>query len=346
MGSKHGTVTLVLDGEDKDTTSLSGVAATGKHLFLAPDEGAAVLRLRRGADGGYEHPERFDVDALTDPVVVPRGDDELDLEGMDCGGGALWVLGSHSGVRTRVKKHTPADEIPGVLRDVTFPPRRQVLIRIALADSGDGPVPQRVGTAALGPGDGGLRAALAGDPLLEPFLGLPGKDNGLDIEGLVVLGDRVLLGLRGPVLRGWAVVVEIRPRPVADDLTRLELAPLDAADPAAGRYRTHVLDLGGLGIRDLARHGDDLLVLTGPTMVLDGPARILRLRRGAVDPMPPAVLADDLDVVVEDLPTDEGHPEGLTVVHDDRPWLLVCDDGPSGHRLDGTTVLADRVDLR
>ena len=38
---------------------------------------------------------------------------------------------------------------------------------------------------------------------------LPSKDNGLDIEGLAVLGNRVYLGLRGPVLRGRAIILEL-----------------------------------------------------------------------------------------------------------------------------------------
>ena len=33
---------------------------------------------------------------------------------------------------------------------------------------------------------------------------IPGKDNGFDMEGLAVDGDRLLLGLRGPVLRGFS----------------------------------------------------------------------------------------------------------------------------------------------
>ena len=35
-------------------------------------------------------------------------------------------------------------------------------------------------------------------------------------------------------------------------------------------YRKHLLELGGLGIRDLCVDGDDLLILAGPTMDLDG----------------------------------------------------------------------------
>ncbi len=56
-----------------------------------------------------------------------------------------------------------------------------------------------------------LRDLLEDDEHLAPFLAIPGKDNGLDVEGIAVRGDRVLLGLRGPVLRGWALVLELRP---------------------------------------------------------------------------------------------------------------------------------------
>src|SRR5262249_41678392 len=46
-------------------------------------------------------------------------------------------------------------------------------------------------------------------------LGIPGKDNGLDIEGLAFGGTtatgaaRLFVGLRGPVLRGWAAILEL-----------------------------------------------------------------------------------------------------------------------------------------
>jgi Protein of unknown function (DUF3616) len=41
------------------------------------------------------------------------------------------------------------------------------------------------------------------------------------------------------------------------------------------------LHLDGLGIRDLCVHGDDLLILAGPTMDLDGPVAIFRWLGGA-----------------------------------------------------------------
>ena len=57
-----------------------------------------------------------------------------------------------------------------------------------------------------------LTEALRGDEHLGSFLAIPGKDNGFDIEGLAVAGERLFIGLRGPVLRGWAVILEVELR--------------------------------------------------------------------------------------------------------------------------------------
>jgi hypothetical protein len=116
-----------------------------------------------------------------------------------------------------------------------------------------------------------LTRLLREDPHLAPFVGLAGKENGFDVEGLAVAGDRLFLGLCGPVLRGWAVVLELRP-----DGDELALRRFDGRKRR--RVRKHFPQLGVLGVRDLCLHGDDLLVLAGPTMDLDGPVRVLRWR--------------------------------------------------------------------
>jgi len=116
-----------------------------------------------------------------------------------------------------------------------------------------------------------LTRALSQDEHLQPFLEIPGKDNGFDIEGLAVANGRILLGLRGPVLRGWAVILEVELRENKQDPSILKLKNIGPADQP---YRKHFVDLGGLGIRDLCIHGNDLLILAGPTMDLDGPVTI------------------------------------------------------------------------
>jgi len=115
-----------------------------------------------------------------------------------------------------------------------------------------------------------LTRLLADDPHFGPFLPLPGKDNGFDVEGMALLDKSMLLGLRGPVLRGWAGLLEINPQAQGD---HLQLAALPGSDAP---LRKHFLNLGGLGVRDLHMDGDDLYILAGPTMVLDGDIRLYR----------------------------------------------------------------------
>lgn len=318
---------------------LSGVAVTGDTMFLAPDEGSSLLRLTRSPGGGsldWEGPEEV---PLTAAVALRGGpEDEVDAEGLDVVDGCLWVAGSHSAKRRRVRPDTPTDEIPGRLAQVAPEKSRRVLARLPLLDGPDGPrtvpageeVPGRGTAARLPSGKRGLMGALADDEHLGPFLGIPGKDNGFDVEGIAVREERfgggVVLGLRGPVLRGWAVLLELTVRVAGSKLV------LDAVTK-------HLVDLEGLGVRDLARDGDDLLVLAGPTMVLDGPARIVRLPGGAVEPLPPAITAGEV-VEVTDVTVGRGcdRPEGLAVLPE---GLLVLHDTPAPHRTDGEHLLGD-----
>jgi hypothetical protein len=57
-----------------------------------------------------------------------------------------------------------------------------------------------------------LTRALVDDPHFGRYMALPGKDHSFDIEGLAVDGRRLLLGLRGPALRGWTALLEVAAR--------------------------------------------------------------------------------------------------------------------------------------
>jgi len=72
------------------------------------------------------------------------------------------------------------------------------------------------------------------------------SDESNSVEGLAVRGNRAFLGLRGPVLGGWAVVIEILLEDIAPGFIRLA-----AIDDDGRQYRKHFLDLRGLGLRDL-----------------------------------------------------------------------------------------------
>jgi hypothetical protein len=340
---------------DDAPSGLSAVVRDGPWLWVAGDESPRLDRLRvdPSDDGCYADHRSF---PLGDLVDLPEGRlKEVDVEGLDRSGGYLWLIGSHSRTRKQVKPGDSDDEAVDHLAQVRSHPNRQVLLRLPVADEPDGarPVPasttvdgEQLTAAFLGVGEGGLVDALSSDEHLAPFLAVPGKDNGLDVEGIVVLEDAILLGLRGPVLRGWAVVLELRLRDAPGQPGRLLLRS------GGSGYRKYFLDLDGLGVRDLCRLGDDVLLLAGPTMDLDGPMRLYRWNRAALGRDRSVVRGEQLSRL-EDLPfgarENEGrdHAEGITVLPDrGSPSALVVYDSPTRARDGGDgVVLADVVGL-
>jgi hypothetical protein len=299
-------------------TNLSALRQDGTGLWVAGDETATIEHLTWTGER-YAGQRTF---FLADYVDLPAGrDEEADIEGLARADGHLWAVGSHSLKRRRVKSKDPA-KAARRLATVVREENRFILARLPLDRATNSPLPGSV----LSPPDD-IAAQLRDDAHLAPFLSLPGKDNGFDVEGIAVLGERVYLGLRGPVLRGWAVVLEIRP--VEAGGGRLDLE---------GPIRKHFLDLAGLGVRDLCPYGDDLLLLTGPSMDLDGPVRVVRWRAAQTTGV---VTSDELETLVE-LPFGIGcdHPEGLAALADGR--LMVVYDSPSPARITPAGgVLAD-----
>jgi hypothetical protein len=260
-------------------TNLSGAAFTGEWLWVVGDEAAGIERLRRLEPVGQERlrygdAREFPLATLLD---LPGADDEeADLEGMAEVDGWLWVVGSHGLKRKNAKPDRDHADNARRLAKVSLDGNRRLLARLPIEPGEDG-TPTLVRQARDGrralrlegkARENPLTQALADDPHFAHYLKIPGKDNGLDIEGLAVCGDRLLLGLRGPVLRGWSALLEIA---VAPRGAQLALRPLDAHGTLV---RKHFLQLQGLGIRDLHLRGDDLYILAGPTMVLDGDIRL------------------------------------------------------------------------
>ncbi|MGH4014826.1 MAG: DUF3616 domain-containing protein [Pseudonocardiaceae bacterium] len=329
------------DAVDAGThVNLSAVRSDGPCLWIAGDETATVERLTAlgaGYESGYS---QHVILPLADVIALPGGpDDEVDVEGLGRQGPYLWAVGSHSSRRKRIKDKHSDDKSVRRLARVSDEPSRHVVARLAVADGPKG-LPTIVSeapgghTSAILPG--GVSALLDDDEHLAPFLAIPGKDNGFDVEGIAVHRESLYLGLRGPVLRGWAVLLEIQPQDSGKP-GRLELAPL--ADDSL--YRKYFLDLGGLGVRDLCPDGDDLLVLAGPSMDLDGPVRVYRWH-DALGGDSPQVVRNNALTRELDLPYGEGddHAEGIALLPGRR--LLVVYDSPAPERLvEPDTVLAD-----
>ena len=262
-------------------TNLSGAAFSGDWLWVAGDEACGIDRLRRLDPVGREllrfgEARDFPLAHLLD--LPGTAEEEADLEGMAVSDGYLWVVGSHGLKRKNARPDRDHAANGKRLAKLALDGNRRLLACLPIEPDDKG-VPCLVRQAQDGrralrlKGDSQtnlLTRALADDPHFGPYMAIPGKDNGFDIEGLAVDGRRLLLGLRGPVLRGWSALLEIEVEARGD---QLRLVPLDDTGTL---LRKHFLQLDGLGIRDLHFSGDDLYILAGPTMVLNGEIRVFK----------------------------------------------------------------------
>jgi len=314
-GQLLGRLLLQFDPDTEDVVEdLSAAVISGDgNLWVASDETGMIERLTPTEARIYSEHRRFDVADFFGEVE--RGA-EIDIEALDMHADYLWVMGSHSSKRKRPKGKKMEKDLER-LATVAHEPQRFLLARIPFVkgelaselkhpDTASAPraaarvkpAKARAGTPRPRSGKAGPEHSLEGplpgenflvellrrDPHFAPFLArpdmqggpllpIPSKDNGLDIEGLVVSDtDRVFLGLRGPVLRGYAALLDMRLTGIGRGLMEPKLSK------KGSRYAKHFLNLDGLGIRELCVHGEDLLVLAGPTLPVEAPIRLFRLR--------------------------------------------------------------------
>lgn len=321
-----------LGGVDKPLVhDLSAVAAVGRTLFCASDETATVERLILDPQGGGFGRHRNT--ALGRYFELPDGPDgEMDIEGLAVADGQLWITGSQGLKRKKLKSNADGFH---ALDAIKWDPNRGFLGRIPLVHTGDGcydlaePGAGRAACMAMdASGRTALRKALGRDPILKPYMDVPCKENGFDVEGIAVAGSHVFLGLRGPVIGGRAVIVETHMKVAKSGILKPDRLP------AGTLYRLHAVDLRGLGIRDLAIEGGRLLILAGPTLDHDGPQAVFGLDR-----LPGRGDADEIwrPERLLDLPVTTGadKAEGIAAVEiGGRRRLLVAYDSPAPHRLD------------
>lgn len=361
------TVRLRFDEDADDLEAIRGEISTcdvhGRTLFLAHDESSAVERLIRhgvDADGqersggdaeGYADHERF---PLADFIKLPEDDGEMDIEGLAFDPPWLWVTGSMSLKRKKADKDDDQKSIKK-LAGFKVDRNRFTLAKIPCEQTEDGvytPVESlewdgRTMTPHYlegGPESTVLTELLTHDEHLGPYLDLPCKENGFDVEGIAVLGERLFLGLRGPVLRGYAVILELH---LTELDGRLRFANRDDHSPP---YRKHFLDLAGMGIRELRIDNDsgDLFILAGPTMDLDGTIALWRIRGGLGDDGDTSDREPErlFDVVrTDDLEHGHDKAEGFATLTDGR--CLIAYDSPVDDRLvDDNAVLVDMFSLK
>jgi hypothetical protein len=335
---------------------LSTSLLVGENLWVCCDERTSIERLRRTGLHAFGQHCSYQ---LTELLDLPAGEDvEIDIEGMAEAGHYLWLVGSHS-----LKRKKPNEKDSDVAKQIKKLAKTQadrnryLLARIPLLfneESGDyelhktAPHPTEAGqtlTAAQLRGNGEtneLLDLLAKDPHVKPFVQIPGKDNGFDIEGLAMnTQGQVFVGLRGPVLRGWAIVLELRLE--EDRHGCLRLGKVEGATETY--YKKHFLDLGGMGLRELRLRDHDLLMLAGPTMDLDGSIAVYcwsNATQQATDSLVPGKKIQRLfDVPHGHGPTaGKDKAEGMALL-DDRHVLIVFDSPADTRKTGDNQVVAD-----
>jgi hypothetical protein len=344
-------VWLRFDTPDEDIHGeLSAAAVTPDgHIWVGSDELISVERLSPLEHGVYGEYQSF---PLKQFIELFNTDGEIDIEGMDYNNGYLWLTGSHS-MKRKKPKDKPAEKALERLATVGPELNRYILARLPIANGQPAPTaphpdePHRMLHAGSLQKSGErniLIDALQDDAHLGPFLSfaLPNKENGFDIEGLAVHGDRVFLGLRGPVLRGWAIILEIEVE--EHEPGTLTLKPIG---PDGARYRKHFVDLQGLGIRELCMHHNDLLILAGPTMDLEGAMQLYRLHN-VLELAENSISDADSDdlALLFNLPFTIGsdHAEGMALfplLGQQDAVLVVYDSPDPARRLSEHDVFAD-----
>jgi len=230
----------------KAAEDVSGIAKLGALLVVGADEGV-------GADENkniiqFLEPEGDNKYKVRNDILLFKGDEEdgkeMDIEGIAVDGDVVYVIGSHSAKRSRIKASKKHKTNLKAFRHRKISPEknRGWLYRLEFDADGDVADKNRIS----------LRDIIQNDKVLKTFGEIPSKENGVDIEGIAAKGDSLYLGFRGPVFRGnWVPVMK-----------------LEFEDPE--EYELLYVDLGGRGIRDITSVSDGFLLIAGP--VGDGPA--------------------------------------------------------------------------
>lgn len=318
-------------------------------LWLATDEHSQLLRLTRSG-GDYLLRGVFPLESFLDLRSI--GKEEIDIEGLAADDQYLWVTGSHSSVLKMPEAGSQAEQekVPKAIRfaNTLAKPSRKLLARIPLSEEG---ISRRLKlkkkqkrTAAMLPqrrGETELTQALRKDQHVGPFIAanIPCKMNGFDVEGLASAGGKVYLGLRGPVIDDWAMLIEVEPAGKSD--ATLKLAP---QNERGAPYRKIFLNLGGLGIRDLCIHGDTLYILAGPSMSLDGPVCIFEIQKFAKIAKKKVIALEPIMHLAYEWKAN--HPEALVVLSGEKQTkLLVICDNPGKDRTKGGSIKCDIYNL-
>jgi hypothetical protein len=219
---------------------------------VAADEGADILVFKRTDDLKFTEvlPNCIPLDG--EDCGSARKGREVDIEGMAWGKKYLYVIGSHSRARKKVNSDKSADENKDSLETLIIEPTREQLFRLEL--DAQGAIAQGSKIKKLS-----LRNLFLNHRILSLFQPVPGKENGIDIEGLAVKAvdgeDQLYIGFRGPVLRGNHAMIMV----LEFDNGKFK------ENKIKENPKIYYVNLGGRGIRGMTETGNGgFLLLAGP----------------------------------------------------------------------------------
>ncbi len=333
-------------------TEISSTLITDRNLWLSYDEDARIERLIiKDEDEDQLSFENHCCYELKDFFDLPA-DNEMDMEALAYEEPYLWFCGSMS-----LKRNSPDEED-------TIEKQLEALQELKLDENrfslGCIPCLQKDGNFQLfkeadykgekitakmmrgGSKSSELHNALLADEHLKDFMRIPCKDNGFDIEGLAVCDSRILIGLRGPVLNGYAVILEIWCDSLNNELI------MQQRKGESKLYRKHFIDLNGKGIRELnCFPNGDLYILAGPTMDLDGTISLYKIEGGLEDNYASVVHHPErLFDVARGTEIERGEDKAEGVAFLNEKEIIITYDSPQQKRLIGDNKVAmDVFDL-
>ncbi len=235
MAALHPGCFIRISGDILARENVSAVTRFRSFLIIGADEGAdggkdenRIQLLKMNSDGSC---------AAADSILLMQGK-ELDIEGICAEDDLVYVIGSHSSKRKKIKADSSYKKNRETFHQDKIEDEisRDWLCRLRLNDEGKAADKDRIS----------LRGIIRNDPALQAFCNIPSKENGVDIEGAAIKDSWLHIGFRGPVFRdNYVPVMRLR-----------------WEEPE--KYELLYVQLGGRGIRDLAAVSDGFLILAGP----------------------------------------------------------------------------------
>jgi hypothetical protein len=287
-------------GKVKKDKDISAIQTFGDKLIIGADEGKKIQILKEiTRNQSYKAGLK---------IKLSDNKGELDIEGIARNENTFYVVGSHSRKRNKVYDSLTHKENLDLLATVEPEPNRNGLFRFTLDpdDIDEEPDIERLD----------LNELLKNDRHLKLFTKIPGKENGVDIEGIAVDGNHTLyLGFRGPVLRGNFVPVLVTK---FDNLSN---------------YHLRFVNLNGQGIRDITKVEKGFLIIGGPVCDGDGSYDLYFWDGSDTIPATDRQVNSVKKLGEIDIPVEGAKAEGITVVEETDSYykaIIVYDSAKNG----------------